>query len=266
MRALNPATDVQAFFDGLGHAPQCVLLVDYDGTLAPFDEHPERARPWPEVARALEKVIDQGGTRVVIVSGRELNDLLPLLPFKRRPEVWGAHGWQRLLPDGKLVKREPEAAVTSKLDEAERLVRHLLRKGARLERKPASAALHWRGLPAETAADVHADARKAWQALVDGRSVELMDFDGGLELRAVGHNKHHAVKTVLSETPGDGVVAYLGDDITDEDAFAAIKTAHGLAVLVRPEPRATRADLWLQPPGELTEFLARWRQQREARA
>ena len=266
MRALNPATDVQAFFDGLGHAPQCVLLVDYDGTLAPFDERPERAHPYPDVAAALDRLIEQGATRVVIVSGRELSDLLPLLPFKQRPEIWGAHGWQRLLPDGKLVKREPDAAVTGKLDEAERLARHLVRKGARLERKPASIALHWRGLPAGAAADIHADLRRSWQGVADGGVVELMDFDGGLELRAVGHNKHHAVKTVLSETPGDGVVAYLGDDITDEDAFAAIKTAHGLAVLVRPEPRATRADLWIQPPGEVAEFLARWRQQREARA
>ena len=91
-----------------------------------------------------------------------------------------------------------------------------------------------------------------------------MDFDGGLELRALGHNKHHAVKTVLSETPGDSCVAYLGDDVTDEDAFSAIK-ARGLSVLVRPEPRATRADLWIQPPGELVDFLERWRGQRVAR-
>jgi trehalose-phosphatase len=265
MQALNPATDVQAFFDGLSHATQCVLLVDYDGTIAPFDERPERARPYPQVASALEELIEQGATRVVIVSGRDLAELLPLLPFKRRPEVWGAHGWQRLLPDGRLVKREPSVAVAAKLDAAERLMRHLMHKGARLERKPASAAVHWRGLPAEVAAEIHADARKSWQGLADTGAVELMDFDGGLELRAIGHNKHDAVKTVLSETPGDGVVAYLGDDITDEDAFAAIK-ARGLSVLVRPEPRATRADLWLQPPGELTEFLAHWRQRREARA
>ena len=92
-----------------------------------------------------------------------------------------------------------------------------------------------------------------------------MEFDGGLELRALGHNKHHAVKTVLSETPGDSVVAYLGDDLTDEDAFAAVKIAHGLAVLVRSEPRSTRADLWIQPPEELVVFLDRWREHRAAR-
>ena len=94
-------------------------------------------------------------------------------------------------------------------------------------------ALHWRGLPAQAAVpEIRSAAVEAWQPLADGGSVELLDFDGGLELRALGHNKHHAVKTVLSETPGDSVVAYLGDDITDEDAFAAVKP-RGLAVLVR---------------------------------
>jgi trehalose 6-phosphate phosphatase len=266
MRTLNPAMDLHAFFDGLARSPQCVLLLDYDGTLAPFHERPALADLYPAVAISLHDLIEQGGTRVVIVSGRELNDLLPLLPFRRRPEIWGAHGWQRLLPDGKLVELKPAGAVREKLDEAERLARDLTRLGARLELKPASVALHWRGLAPETAAGIRAAAVSSLQPLAAGEAVELMDFDGGLELRARGHNKHHAVKTVLSETSGDAVVAYLGDDLTDEDAFAAIQKARGLAVLVRPEPRETRADLWIQPPRDLVAFLDRWREQREARA
>src|SRR4029450_7777417 len=160
---------------GLSHVPQCVLLVDYDGTLAPFDEKPERAHLYPEVADALDRLIEGGRTRVVIVSGRELNDLLPLLPFRRRPEVWGSHGWQRLMPDGKLVVREPDAAVRNKLDAAERLARDLVVKGARLERKAASVALHWRGLSPDIASVVHAAARNSWETLARDRTVELMD-------------------------------------------------------------------------------------------
>jgi trehalose 6-phosphate phosphatase len=262
MRSLNSAIDLHAFFGSLGHARECVLMLDYDGTLAPFHERPERAQPYPAVATTLEKLIEQARTRMVIVSGRELNDLLPLLPFRRRPEVWGAHGWQRLLPDGRLVEREAGSAMNEKLDDAERLARPFALKGARLERKPASVALHWRGLAENSAAAIRAAAAPSWQGLVDGKTVELMEFDGGLELRAHGHNKHHAVKTVLSETAGDSVVAYLGDDLTDEDAFAAVKTAQGLAVLVRPELRPTRADLWIRPPEELVVFLERWREHR----
>ncbi|MBU1936081.1 trehalose-phosphatase, partial [bacterium] len=52
-------------------------------------------------------------------------------------------------------------------------------------------------------------------------------------------------------------VAYLGDDLTDEDAFRVLK-GKGLGVLVRPEFRPTTADLWLQPPDDLIEFLKNW--------
>jgi trehalose-phosphatase len=264
MQILNPAVDLHAFFDRLGAARDCVLLTDYDGTLAPFHERPECARPWPTAVAAIEALMEQRATRVVVVSGRELKDLLPLLPFRRRPEIWGAHGWQRLLPDGRLVERETGSAARGKLDDAARQARAWERAGARLEGKPASVALHWRGLPAATVEQVRGAAIEAWRPHAGGGSVELLEFDGGLELRALGHNKHDAVKTVLSETPGGSVAAYLGDDATDEDAFAAVKP-RGLAVLVRAAARPTRADLWLQPPDGLVAFLERWRDERRER-
>jgi trehalose-6-phosphatase len=65
------------------------------------------------------------------------------------------------------------------------------------------------------------------------------------------------VHAVLSETSADAAAAYLGDDITDEDAFRAIKP-RGVAALVRPELRDTAADVWLQPPQELASFLQLW--------
>ena len=56
-----------------------VLLLDYDGTLAPF--HPDRfqARPYPQVAELLQAIIDAGRTRLVIISGRALADLHPTI-------------------------------------------------------------------------------------------------------------------------------------------------------------------------------------------
>jgi trehalose 6-phosphate phosphatase len=78
-----------------------------------------------------------------------------------------------------------------------------------------------------------------------------------VELRAVGCNKQYAVKAVLSQTEEDSAVAYLGDDITDEDAFRAVKP-RGIGVLVRAEFRKTEADVWLLPH-ELVEFLRHWR-------
>jgi trehalose 6-phosphate phosphatase len=57
----------------------------------------------------------------------------------------------------------------------------------------------------------------------------------------------------------DTAVAYLGDDRTDEDAFMALR-GRGLAVLVRPDLRATAAEVWIRPPDELLLFLQRWEQ------
>ena len=68
----------------------------------------------------------------------------------------------------------------------------------------------------------------------------------------------YAVKTVLSQTGENSAVAYLGDDMTDEDAFQAVK-ARGLAVLVRPQFRPTAADVWLRPPEELVAFMQHWK-------
>jgi trehalose-phosphatase len=93
--------------------------------------------------------------------------------------------------------------------------------------------------------------------------MELLRFDGGLELRTRGCNKQHAAKAILSEMGPDSAIAYLGDDLTDEDAFAVTKP-RGIAVLVRSEYRETAADVWLRPPGELLAFMGRWRTRRLA--
>ena len=257
MRVLNPCVDWNAFLERIPAARERVLMLDYDGTLAPFQVRPERAVPYPGVAGALDGIMQDESTRVVIVSGRRAADLIALLPLKKQPEIWGGHGWERLLPDGALAVREPADEVRRKLRQASDFARELARDGGRLECKPASVALHWRGLPALAVAKIREQALSTWSPLVRGNDVELLSFDGGIELRAHGCSKQHAVKAILSETAGDGAVAYLGYDITDEDAFAAVK-ARGIAVLVRPQYRDTRADIWIRPPRELLAFIRRW--------
>ncbi|HET9403466.1 MAG TPA: trehalose-phosphatase, partial [Burkholderiales bacterium] len=142
--------------------------------------------------------------------------------------------------------------------EGERRARALAREGARVETKAASVALHWRGAPALAAAKMRDSLPHAWGPLTAEGDVELLPFDGGVELRARGRSKKHAVETMLAETADNGAVAYLGDDLTDEDAFRAVKP-RGLAVLVRAELRETAADMWIRPPRELIAFLRRWR-------
>ena len=258
MRVLSPRVDWNTFLENIRAARERVLMLDYDGTLAPFHVRPERAVPYPGVAEALDGIMRDGSTRVVIVSGRRAADLIALLPLKRRPEIWGGHGWERLLPDGVLAAQEPCDETRRALQEASDLARELARGGGRIEHKPASVALHWRGVPVLVASKIREQALSAWSPLVRDNDVELLLFDGGIELRAHGCNKQHAVKVILSETAGNSAIAYLGDDMTDEDAFAAVK-ARGIAVLVRPQYRDTLADIWISPPRELLAFIRHWR-------
>jgi trehalose-phosphatase len=87
--------------------------------------------------------------------------------------------------------------------------------------------------------------------------MQLLPFDGGVELRSTDRTKGTAVAEILSQEPGDAPVAYLGDDLTDEDAFVAVGNK-GYSLLVRSEVRASFARFWLHPPEELIEFLDAW--------
>jgi trehalose 6-phosphate phosphatase len=257
MQVLSSRIDMDAFYGQLATARERVLMLDYDGTLAPFEIRPEEAVPYPGVTETLSALMAQGNTRVVIVSGRRAAEVADLLPLGRPPEIWGAHGWERISPQGEFWTQEPEPAAREALVRAHDLAERCRVAGTRLERKPASVAVHWRGAPEAVVAPLKERLTAAWAPLTDG-VLEVLPFDGGLELRARGTNKQHAVKAVLSETAPGSPVAYLGDDITDEDAFEIVKS-QGLAVLVRPEFRETAADIWIQPPQELLAFLERWR-------
>jgi trehalose-phosphatase len=257
VQVLTPSLDLAAFFQRVAHAPGRLLMLDYDGTLAPFHVDPARAVPYPEVVPVLEAVIASGATRIVVVSGRPADEVPALLGLEQRPEIWGSHGWERLLPDGKRVVEQPRPEASRALASASSAVEALMTQDARLERKLASIALHWRALTPQRAEELKRRAHEVWAPMVREGAVELLPFDGGLELRTVGCNKQYAVKAVLSETAEEVAIAYLGDDITDEDAFRAVK-ARGVGVLVRPEFRETAADIWLKPPHELIEFMRRW--------
>ncbi len=261
MQLLTENCDMEQFWRRLGDAPQAILLLDFDGTLAPFVSDPSLARPYPEVEPLLQQLAALAHNRLVLVSGRELSSLEACLDVHPLPELWGCHGWQRRRSDGQIVQQRLAGSAAELLERAAELV---MSAGfaAQLERKPASVALHWRGQDAETTAYLRDCLADQWRQLCVGSDLQPQPFDGGLELRCPGVGKGTVVEQLLSEAPTGSVLAYLGDDLTDEDAFTAL-AGRGLRVLVRPHWRATVADLWLQPPDELLWFLRRWYQQRE---
>lgn len=247
---------LEGFWYELAAAPASVLLLDYDGTLAPFRVERDQACPYPGVRKRLTALLEHTGTRVVIVSGRSVADLLPLLDLEPQPEIWGCHGWERRLPGGDYQVEQLPPPARAALDAAAGWIEEQ-GLSPRSECKPVAVTLHWRGLAEGEIRRLQAAAEAAWRPLARSGGLELHPFDGGLELRHPGRDKGDAVAAVLAELPAGAAVAYLGDDLTDEDAFKALGK-RGLGVLVRPRQRPSAASLWLHPPQELLAFLDGW--------
>jgi trehalose-phosphatase len=255
MDILNTAVDLQQFFSRLRTVERRLLMLDYDGTLAPFRINRQEAVPYDGIEDVLDHIIDAGACRVVLISGRWSQDLASLLRLRRLPEIWGSHGWERRMPDGTYellpIPEEPLRGLACMEDwlRDEKLYNLC-------ELKPACIAIHWRGLRRNT--DTIRERVAAQMALVPGAdALYLAQFDGGVEIRVRGRTKGDAVATLLQETGDNAVVAYCGDDLTDEDAFAVLD-GRGLRVLVRATHRATRADVRLAPAEELCWFLRQW--------
>jgi len=245
------------FWERLARCGERILLLDYDGTLAPFRVERDKAVPYAGIREILNEIMESEQCRIVIVSGRWTKDLLPLLGLKRRPEIWGSHGIERLFPDGRYETVKLDKSIINALARVDSWAEDEQLQD-RCERKPGSVAFHWRGLDRAQTDGLRSKVMKEWSDIATEAGLMLYEFDGGIELRAPIRNKGDAVSTILSEAAPEGAVtAYLGDDLTDEDAFRAIK-GKGIGVLVRKERRETEADLWLKPPEELLEFLKNW--------
>jgi len=249
-------SELNGFWSSLASAQRRCLLLDYDGTLAPFRVERDKAYPYDGVREALSNMIAARHTRVVIISGRTAHEIPALLGLKLLPEIWGSHGLERISPDGEytpmVLPEDIAAALSAARQESDE--RSLSRY---IEDKPGCLALHWRGLDQQEAEQLRRELLPSWAEIADNSRLQLSSFDGGLELRSELATKANAVTRVLTEESPECRAAYLGDDLTDEDAFAAI-AGWGLGILVRKELRETQASAWLIPPAELLAFLAEW--------
>jgi trehalose 6-phosphate phosphatase len=250
-------TKLDKFFRCFAGAARPALLLDYDGTLAPFRVDRFQAQPWAGMRELLNRIQSQGRTHMVVVTGRPAQEILPLLRVEPAPEVWGLHGAERLHPDGRREFEQLSPAVRAELDALNAQLKREA-NGGLIEEKPNAIAMHWRGVSPARAKAIEKRTRAHFEPASRMNGLSLLEFEAGLELRA-GRDKGEAVETILEETSGPGrrPAAYLGDDLTDESAFRAIK-GRGLGVLVRRQPRPTAADVWLRPPQELRDFLRMW--------
>jgi trehalose 6-phosphate phosphatase len=190
------------------------LLVasDYDGVLGRLVGDPSAAVPEPGVAEALGRIAAADGVTVALVSGRGVADLRATSGLTG-PFRWvGSHGAEFDGPlTGELAARRDELAAR-----LEPLVTRTA--GARLEVKPASVAVHVREVPDRAAAAALLDEARA---LADS-SLTLKPGKEVLELAVTDADKGSALLRLAAEL-GAAATVYLGDDVTDEDAFRALR-------------------------------------------
>jgi trehalose-phosphatase len=247
------------FLASVAIADQSALLLDFDGTLAPFRIDPSKVRPWAGVTKLLNDIQQTGRTRIAIISGRPARDVALQLGMPTPPEIWGLHGAERLLPDGRVEVDDLLPQQRTSLDAARRslLATGLVVKfGLRLEEKRNAIAVHWRGKSEHSARMARQRISDVFSPFAEEVGMKLLQFDGGVELRA-GRDKGGAVQLLLTEMQPDAPVAFMGDDVTDEDAFRAL-AGRGLSILARRDWRPSVAQLWLRPPIQLRAFLTAW--------
>ncbi|ETZ31813.1 trehalose-phosphatase [Mycobacterium intracellulare MIN_061107_1834] len=242
------------------------MFFDFDGTLSDIVDDPDAARPVAGATEALAKLA--AGCPVAVLSGRDLADVTNRVGV---PGIWyaGSHGFELTAPDGTHHQNDAAAAAIPVLEQAAARLRDQLGgiPGVVVEHKRFGVAVHYRNAGRDRVGEVLAAVRAAGRRdalrVTTGREViELrpdLDWDKGKTLRWVIDHLHRAGSGSL--TP-----VYLGDDITDEDAFDAVHD-DGVPILVRHSDdgdRATAALFALDSPARAAAFTDRLADQLEA--
>ncbi|MET9201065.1 trehalose-phosphatase [Gordonia sp. NPDC003585] len=198
------------------------LLVasDYDGCISPIVSRPEDAVPNPASITAIEHVAALPDTFVAVISGRELAVLAQLSGLHAPAILVGSHGSE--FESGFAEEITPERAAL-----LDRLIAELRSiasdyPGAMVETKPASTTLHVRNV--EQDADDALDRVRRGPASWSG--VQVTEGKAIIELAVIETSKGHALDVLRKQHDAD-VVIYIGDDVTDEKAFAHLRPADG---------------------------------------
>ncbi|TDE94214.1 trehalose-phosphatase [Occultella glacieicola] len=233
-----------------------LIALDFDGCLAPFERDPANSRPLPESATALARLGTDPGVQLALVSGRPAADLLALASPPAGTWLVGSHGGQtgEVRADGTLhldafelttAQAELLGAVTEAM--AEVADAH---PGAWVERKPAAAALHTRGLDpaaAEAALAAAMVGPGTWPGvhpILGNQVAELAVLEvtkgQALERLRARPAREATTPTEASSAVGRRVL-YAGDDVTDETALATLRDGDlGVKVGAAPSVAAHR--------------------------
>jgi len=240
-----------------------VVFLDYDGTLTPIRDRPEEAVISDSMREAVRRLAER--VPVIVVSGRDREDVQQLMGLDNLI-VAGDHGFDIWNPIGGTIQHEEGGSFAGLLREVEaKLERELADiPGVLIEPKMFSVAVHYRLVPEEQRPHV----KETVDATLNESPQELKVTPGKMVFEIqpkLDWDKGKAVLYLLKTLDldrDDVVPVYLGDDITDEDAFRAME-GKGIGILVGsadgPEDasRATTADYMLNTIGEVEAFINR---------
>lgn len=245
------APTAEAVHERYRDADRRLLLLDYDGTLAPFCDDPAESRPTPGLLNLLARLSADPQNSIVIISGRD-NEMLENW-FGQLP-IWlvAEHGFKVRQPgqDWHAFERAP---VTWKAT-----VRPLMQffadrcPGAFIEEKDYALAWHYR------AADEEAGFRSSRLLVeqLEGVQPELrvlvLDGNKVVEVKQIERHKGMIAAQLAAEQPFDFVLA-LGDDKTDEYMFGSLNAETAFTIKVGKAP--SRARWYLRQQKEALELL-----------
>lgn len=209
---------------------------DIDGTLAQIEMSPDAVRVDIVMQYLIAALHEQSHCAVALVSGRALRDIDKLFPNFTLAAA-GQHGAERRHANGSIVRQPspsaPLLAMRDALREMER--RH---HGLLLEDKGLSLALHYRQVP-RLGAFVLREVRALFLRM--GPGFHMQTGKCVVEILPVGNTKGTVVTEFMSEPPFRGrIPVFLGDDVTDENAFAVVNALGGISIKVGAGPTQAR--------------------------
>jgi trehalose 6-phosphate phosphatase len=230
------------------------VFLDYDGTLTPIVDTPDLAVLSPEMRETVQKL--SKSYKVSIVSGRATDDV------RSKVQVdgiffAGSHGFEIVDPDGKVEISKEAQAIRPVIDEVHQKLSARLKevKGALVEHVKYTISAHYRLVSDE-------DFPKVEKAVEDILSEypHLRKTSGKkvFEIRPkIDWHKGKAVEwilKVLGYRPDEHLAVYIGDDVTDEDAFSALE-GKGFGILVAEEPGMSAASYFIKDTGDVKKVL-----------
>ncbi|HSI91746.1 MAG TPA: trehalose-phosphatase [Adhaeribacter sp.] len=231
------------------------VFLDYDGCLTPIVKNPEDAILSPEMKKVLQELAEV--CFVAVVSGRDRANVANLVQLDNLYYA-GSHGFDITGPNH--LKTEPggAAAALPALDKAEKTLQEKLRKvpGSLVERKKYAIAVHFRNVAEEQVELVEQavdETLAQHETLKKGLGKKVFELKPNLDW-----HKGKAVLWLLNELGmerPDILPIYIGDDITDEDAFASLRN-RGLGILVGEHDQLTAAEYRLESVDEVKDFLS----------